>query len=675
MSNPLHPQHKEALQQLEKIQNSKDAAEVFALIEDLGQHGFFTQPQLHTVEAQREVRDAIDRVMGMDHIVTDMDVTDNLLRLKQRLEKYMRVAPVPPAEPALGTMGGTINAPQGPAIFAAQPPEPPKEPPAEPIPEAEPEATEAAETASAKPADVEKVTRFFQNILRKPSEFKAKAEEIKNPALRAVVNVLEKEKLWPGGHFDGNRFDQISLTLMEGKKSLPVNVKTAIAKLRAEGIINEEAAERKIAALQAEIENAEAEAKTLERDIESLHKTRMARRTNVAEATDKAELTNLSDKEKEMRGKSQEVLTKKRELKILETARPHLGAGEKFTPQQLLIKLLQALDTENKTPEEIAADAETLMTGEEAGKRGKKEKIWAVLHPSLQATLRELVKVKGLKGLEEKDMDEVLKLKNNVPGLIEWIEERGEKAKKEVPVLMAYLRFALAENTLNTLSRGHAETLLKNLRAARNKIIMDGIENNPDLMNKKPHEKTAAYLSEMNAWDENSVKVNEEILKELVIKSYVKKASTVAALIGGGIYAWPLLSFPAIGSALSYIGWGNIGAGAAHEIGRHAVKHFFPGKEKYYKQGATRALGWFVLGPIGLAAPELMTGLKFLFGKKEQIAAGMKTGAHGAALAGKGTAAVAKGGWWLTKGLAKAVSYPFRRNKNSGSTPSNQQAA
>lgn len=190
--------------------------------------------------------------------------------------------------------------------------------------------------------------------------------------------------------------------------------------------------------------------------------------------------------------------------------------------------------------------------------------------------------------------------------------------------------------------------MLKNLRIARGKVILEQINNNPELRNQKPQIKMEAYLKEINGWDEGVKNINKKILEDLVTESRVKKGTALGLTLAGG---W-IIGWPALRAMGGFLGWGNALAGVTLIPAEKGIKHFAPKLEKV--EIPKRALGLFMMGPVGLFAPEAVKGVKWIFRNKASVQKHAGTGAKIAGTAGRGI-------WGVAKGIGKAITYPFRK--------------
>ena len=664
MANVDTSTSQEVIEKLEEIEKETDQEVINKLLEDLEQHEMFTNPDPRTIEIQFAVRQKIAELSK--DIFLDIEVTNRLKKLQDKL-----IAPPPPEEAEKKPPEELFVRDE---LMAPPPPEEVEEEVEEEIEEKEEGEEEGPELVSREEI-VEKtpdtITSLFKSILRNPDDFDADLIKIKDPAILAIVDLLKKENLWPERKkFDKQRFEELKAILRTSEKAPRASLRAVIKKWQKEGVETEDQLDQKISEFTAKAKNLKAQTEDLKQEIDQYGIIKGE--TGLSDKQQKA-FEKASD---DYKAKKQELRKAQNTLEELKAIEPYYGEI-KMDSRQILLKTLQFIRGEKESLQRIESEAEKLISRQEKGlmQVSKLDYVSRLFKPSLKATLKEFVKIDELEGMKPEDFETLLRLRNNPEGLLSWMKKLKEKAHEVVPVIIAYLQMTVAEGRLNVLSRGQAMDLLKNLRLTRNKLIIQKVNRNPELANAKPQIKMQAFLKELNGWDEKCIEVNRDIVKDLVRKSSLKKVSKLAV---GGValtYAWPLLSLPVITSALSYIGWGKVGLIGGHIIGKKLVKTYQPEHEKVYKHVVTRLVGLGVLGPIGLAAPELFKGLKFSFKKRKEIKAGVtktaKTGGKivrgGAKVTKKAVVggaiaatALAAGTWAVAKGTTKALTFPLK---------------
>lgn len=661
------PATQEMLGQLEKIQKASKPDEVHALVDELEQNHFFTDGNLETLEMQREVRNKIDHLLGNIKIISNDRLKGRIESLHQKLgemigakEKRMETPPPPPSEEEMEEIEEEMIE--------------------ESIPKTVQEAT--TETEGALQAETENLSAeieqsvaiktdqevvreteetvnpgmiLLKRTLKNPDDLGETERDTKDPTMVALVQLMKAEALWPNGKkFDQDKFDGLSALLQSSEKIPSASQAKKIKEARESGVQTSDDMDKKIFELEEKADKIEGEIETLNGQI-AQQTTIMQSMRGQVKPEDKKKLEELNEKlTKEKQGQRE----LKNRLKIYKEVQPFFG-GNKLSPRQLLLKVMQFTQGEEKDLKNLGERADRLVSAQERqmAPESKWDKISRFVKPSLKATLGELSKTEELKDLKGEELETLAGLSGNPDGLAVWVGKLKENAKNVVPVVMAYLQMTIVDGKLNIISRGRAMELLGNLRKIRNKLITKKVNGNPDLLNAKPQVRMQAYLNEMNAWDEKSVQLNRNVIDDLVMKSYASKASK--AIVGGVALGTlvPWIGLPAIGSAISYLGWGTlakIGLVGAHAGGKKMIKAFAPEAESAYGHTITRMTGMWLMGPIGLAAPELIKGLKFMFEKRKEIR-------EGAIKTGKVASATAGVSWAITKGAGKVLAWPFKK--------------
>ena len=509
----------------------------------------------------------------------------------------------------------------------------------------------------------------FKDVLIKPDEYR---EDSKNPVIRAIIDLTK--------NLDKAKLSELSATLRSSDKIPTPSQTKKIRDMRDMGITTPDELDKRISEIKGEINKGKREVTTLNRQID-LQKTNMAAlagagKENADREANKLIVGQLKPIYEEVGKKENRIGELDEQLEIYKEVQPFIG-GNKMSPRQLLLRIIEFKNPgQNKNLQALGEKADVLIAVEEKkmGPNRKWYKGWGqldkytqVIKPSLKATLAEFAKIEQLEGMKPEELEELEKLRKKPDGLTEWVEKLKEKSKKVIPVLMAYLQMAIIDGKLNGSSRGAARELLNGLRTIRNKIVLKSVNGNPELANAKTEIRMQAYLTEMNQWDEKSVQVNREIVNQLIRKSYLKKFSWGVGLGVAGYTVVPLIGFPALASAASYVGWSagaKIAGVGGYLMGKKLIKEYKPEHETLWKQAGGRALGFALLGVVGLAAPELISGTKFLFNKRKDI----KKRATDTGMAVATTAGVT---WAITSGTAKALAWPFKKvfGKKSSELP------
>lgn len=659
----------EVIEKLEKIQKASKPEGVHALVNELEKHHFFTDGNVETLEVQMEVRNKIDQLLGSAKILSNIALKGKIETLHQKL-------------------GGVIEAKEK---RAETPPPRPSEEEAEEIEEemieemipktvpktvteksAESHGSSAGETSTvteeSSKSQLEKVEEKIEKVetvnpasvllrrtLKNPDDLGEPENQTKDPTMLALVQLMKAEGLWPNGKkFDQDKFNGLSILLQSSEKIPSASQTKKIKEARESGVQTSDDMDKKIFELEEKADKIEGEIDTLNGQI-AQQTTIMQSMRGQVKPEDKNKLEQLNEK---LTKEKQDQRELKNRLKIYKEVQPFFG-GNKLSPRQLLLKVMQFTQGEEKDLKNLGERADRLVSAQEKemAPNSKWDIISQLIKPSLKATLGELTKTEELKELKVEELEALAGLGGNPDGLAVWVGKLKENAKNVVPAVMAYLQMAIVDGKLNIMSRGRAMELLDNLRKIRNKLITKKVNGNPDLLNAKPQVRMQAYLNEMNAWDEKSVQLNRNVIDDLVMKSYASKASKaiVGSVALGTLVPW--IGLPAIGSAISYLGWGtlaNIGIVGAHAGGKKMVKAFAPEAETAYGHTITRMAGVWLMGPVGLAAPEIIKGLKFMFAKRKEIQ-------EGAAKTGRVAAATAGVSWAITKGAGKALAWPFKK--------------
>jgi len=499
---------------------------------------------------------------------------------------------------------------------------------------------------------------LFKEVLVKPDDFKS---DSKNPVIQAVIGLAKD--------FDKQKLGELTATLRTSEKIPSPSQAKKIKEMMDKGVTTSDELDKKITSLDEEIDRGDGVVDNLNSQIAQQTTIIQSMRGNV-DPKDKDNLKNLNEKLTAEKAGLREL---RNQLKTCNEIKPFIG-GNKMSPRQLLLRLIKFKEGDRASIEKMGEMADDLVAEEERklapkiiqgsgitlkkGWRGglknfketwteglgTKDKYLRMIKPSLKATLAEFSKIEALGGMKPEDLEVLLKLRNDPSGLMVWVDKLKEKAKTVIPTLMAYLQMAIVEGTLNKFSRVEAMELLKNLRSIRNKRILSQINGKPELRDAKPEVRMQAYLTEMNEWDEKSVLVNRDIIEDLVTKSYVSKGvktligATAIALIGPGTI---------LHIALQHMGW-KIGAIGGAIAGEKMVKSFRPEWETKYKHTVPRLVGWGILGPLGLLAPELMSGTKFAYKKYK----------------GRNEKGEKEGGsikWAIASGVGRMLAYPLKK--------------
>ncbi len=500
--------------------------------------------------------------------------------------------------------------------------------------------------------------------LKNPSLLKNDLDSITDPALKSVVEQLEG---------DPSLLEDIRRKFDEPEKVAKGTAKILKAKYEKEGITTSDQLDEEIFKAKTSLRSKKTEVDNL-KTIAS-NDASMRRETVTAD-----ERESIENRQNDFINASKEATELEQRLEELEMIQPFYEST-KVTPEEMLYVVAQSRSesqgTKDVLPEDLEDEVSRMLQDSklEAGGTANTNQVDTItrfIKPSLSATLKEIAEAPQLKRADIKasELSDVLKHRNNIEYLSEWIDGLNEKGKKVVPVLMAYIQLSLASNTLNALSRGNAQGLLDNLRKARNQVVRGSINNNPQLANETAQVKMKAFLQEINTWDENKANINTELLKQLVKRSYLSKTAKATVTGVSMYYLWPIVSFQAIGAVASKLGLESVGLSAlklgtlpAYFGGKKAVQAFKPEHEREYKFFGARIAGALALGPIGLAAPELWKGTKFLFGNRNKISKSVSQTGKTVGSAGKAGGKVLGAGWALTKGVGKVATYPFRRKK------------
>ncbi len=489
--------------------------------------------------------------------------------------------------------------------------------------------------------------KLFKEVLIKPDDYKP---DSKSPEIQAIMALTK--------NFDKSKLAELATALRTSGKIPTASQTKKIDEMMAKGITTSDELDKKIVSLEEDIDKEEGAIDNLNSQIAQQTTIIQSMRGNV-DQKDKDNLKSLNEK---LTAEKTKLRESKNQLKACKEIQPFIG-GSKMSPRQLLLRVVEFNEIKNNKGKEasllsIGEMADKLVAAEEKklaphrewlGSWKQWDKYSQLIKPSLKATLAEFTKIEALEGVRAEELEELVKLRKDPEGLAVWIEKRKEKAKAVVPAIMAYLQMAIVDGKLNILSRGQAMELLKNLRSVRNKRILSQINGKPELLNAKPQVRMQAYLTEMNEWDEKSVLVNREIVDDLIRKSYVSNGLKAGVALSIGIVAHgPILI------AMSHIGLGalaKIGAVGATIKGRKMFKDYKPEYETAYRHIVPRAVGCWILGPIGLAAPELMSGVKFVFNKhKEKAEKDLKEG--------KGETSLK---WAIASGLGRGLAWPFKK--------------
>jgi len=533
--------------------------------------------------------------------------------------------------------------------------------------------------------DLNNISKRTKNLLQKTLKNPSLLNK-EDPALLAALKVLNEEN-------DDNLLKKLEGLLMKSNENKPSkHLQKKIDKLEKDGIEIKSDDEN----------NTKIEAIKSRDDIEAAEDNLNEKIINITKKNNvlKGKIKRLSSQKPKTKELSEEISTTEEnsmnmdnflidiedQLRILKSVKPYYEGTRKLSSKQMLAKIIELKTTKEEegvdiervaelVDEKISAEKTTLTNNAHREmKEGKWtterimdfQKHWISVRPTLTGILKGLSKSDELKDVEPEKLEELSKNYNNVNALRGWINKQG---KEKAIAVVAYLEMALAEKRINKVSQGFTKKLVENMRLAKRKIIMEGIEENEEL--ETDHSKMNAYLKEMNKWDEDKVRVNMEVIENAVSKSTWK---TVPLLVGAGVgagYALPMIGgVGTIGSVLSYIGWGNAAALGAHEAGRKAVKEFSPEHKKVFEQIGTRAIGCFILPGVGIMAPEMIKGLKWVVKNKENAAKTVKTTGKVVSTGYNGTKAVAGGGIKVVKGIGGAVSKigkvftsPIRRKK------------
>lgn len=360
------------------------------------------------------------------------------------------------------------------------------------------------------------------------------------------------------------------------------------------------------------------------------------------------------------------------EVHALEEALTYMSRNQTYKPRQLLMMVNYFLN-QNDTKTNIARQTDQEITREVSRvdtANWRNNGALGILRPTLKETLRDLYKVPELESLKEGELEKLVDLKTEV-AVKKWIEklEGGEaNYSSTVPALIAYLQAAMADKTgttrINTLSWKSFEQLVNNLKGARNGYFASKVEK--ESAGATNQEKMLKYLAMLNQADETKVEVDQHILSDIMTKSYLKAGVKVAALPIAAASLSALMSLGPISTVLGWFGASNVGgmgviAGLAKGIGLktvgagilaagvHAKQEHIPANARTIAKSASlRLLGLSVMGPLGLLAPEIFHGGKFLFRHRETI----KKGAGVAGTIAKGTSTVIAAPF---KGAAKVV--------------------